>query len=625
MNAIIYAAKSTVDKHGSIPDQLIDCRAMADREGWHVDGEYQDEGFSAYTGNRGPSLAAAKEHAARLADKQGEAVLLVWASDRLARGAGDAPGASASLMEVFHELARRKVRIRSVKDDGMLTNSLLIAFAAWRGNEESRVKGERVKAGARRRAERGYLNGGPAPYGYEHAFDPETGRRRLTIVPTEAIIVQRIYAEFLCGQSQKAIARGLVADGIPTKRGTVWTQSQVGKILRNPLYRGHLLLNGETFRAEHEPIVDAETWARAETLRDASARTKGKGRGRLPIRHLFTRGMLRCGRCDAAMVPRTIRARSKSGSDSESYLCSTRIRDVNACEQTPVPRAAVDEAVFGYFEAVVVDMDATRAALAGRLDAEQEHAHVLLAEAEREVQRATETVERVSRDYKRGALSAESYNHLWPEVMEELAAAEAEVERRRQRLEEIAEAFSFEDVEDDIVMRLSQLRATIAGRISDAAGVESVRAALLELFDGFVLVAGAPTDSDRLNDDDVVVTGKGGRFRYEDLLDRYRRSRPDEVPSLAFAAGGRYALLPLVRPSVIEGFDEDVFPILRRVALDLSETKQSSACRFSTRRRHPCFTASAGMRNASRRPSRPDQANPVGQACARRATLPVAA
>ena len=56
---VIYAAKSTEDKHGSIPTQLDDCRALAKREDWHVVGEFSDEGFSAYKGNRGPDLARA--------------------------------------------------------------------------------------------------------------------------------------------------------------------------------------------------------------------------------------------------------------------------------------------------------------------------------------------------------------------------------------------------------------------------------------------------------------------------------------------------------------------------------------------------------------------------------------
>ena len=47
MRAVIYAAKSTEDKHGSIETQFDDCRTMAEREGWEVVGEFRDEAFSA--------------------------------------------------------------------------------------------------------------------------------------------------------------------------------------------------------------------------------------------------------------------------------------------------------------------------------------------------------------------------------------------------------------------------------------------------------------------------------------------------------------------------------------------------------------------------------------------------
>ena len=46
--AVIYAAKSTEDRAGSIPTQLDDCRAMAEREGWEVVGEFSEENVSAH-------------------------------------------------------------------------------------------------------------------------------------------------------------------------------------------------------------------------------------------------------------------------------------------------------------------------------------------------------------------------------------------------------------------------------------------------------------------------------------------------------------------------------------------------------------------------------------------------
>jgi hypothetical protein len=58
--AVLYGAKSSEDVRGSIPTQLEDCRALAEREGWEILNHFQDEAFSAYSGNRGPGLERAK-------------------------------------------------------------------------------------------------------------------------------------------------------------------------------------------------------------------------------------------------------------------------------------------------------------------------------------------------------------------------------------------------------------------------------------------------------------------------------------------------------------------------------------------------------------------------------------
>jgi len=74
---VIYVAKSTKDRHLSIPEQLDDCREMARENGWTILGEHADENFTAYTGNRGPGLAAAIDQAKRAAADRGGQVMLV--------------------------------------------------------------------------------------------------------------------------------------------------------------------------------------------------------------------------------------------------------------------------------------------------------------------------------------------------------------------------------------------------------------------------------------------------------------------------------------------------------------------------------------------------------------------
>ena len=61
----------------------------------------------------------------------------------------------------------------------------------------------------------------------------------LTIVPEQAIIVRRIYGEFLDGYSLQEIADGLMRDGIPSPSGKErWHPTTIKSILQNEKYMG---------------------------------------------------------------------------------------------------------------------------------------------------------------------------------------------------------------------------------------------------------------------------------------------------------------------------------------------------------------------------------------------------
>src|SRR5690349_13484808 len=113
VRAVIYAAKSTQDTHGSIPDQLDDGRELAAARGLKVEGEYRDEAKSAFHGDRGPGLADAMAHCERL----GKSALIVQHSDRLARG--DAKNAR-HLIEVVLWAIKNNVELLSKQDPEIL-------------------------------------------------------------------------------------------------------------------------------------------------------------------------------------------------------------------------------------------------------------------------------------------------------------------------------------------------------------------------------------------------------------------------------------------------------------------------------------------------------------------------
>lgn len=195
---------------------------------------------------------------------------------------------------------------------------------------------------------RGLANGGPRALGYDYDARIENGelRRRLVVNQAEAAVIRCIYAEFIGGNGQRAICRGLDADGIPSQRGYQWQQGTVAHYLANPLYKGDVHLNAEVYEGQHESIVDAATCEKARQLREALARGPGGGRGRHTTGgHLFTKGMLKCGSWREPMIARTAPTRSP-GKVAETYICYGLVRHgTHSYDQRPVKRSVIDGAV----------------------------------------------------------------------------------------------------------------------------------------------------------------------------------------------------------------------------------------------------------------------------------------
>ena len=85
----------------------------------------------------------------------------------------------------------------------------------------------------------GIPNGHFRIYGYRWEGD------ELVIVPEEAEIVKRIFQNFLDGKSRLETERELAAEGITTRDGCRWVDSNIKVVLTNVTYTGNLLLQKE--------------------------------------------------------------------------------------------------------------------------------------------------------------------------------------------------------------------------------------------------------------------------------------------------------------------------------------------------------------------------------------------
>lgn len=190
----------------------------------------------------------------------------------------------------------------------------------------SRDVGRDTKRSLMKNARDGFFNGGRAPIGYRAEADGK--RKRLALVEEEAQVVRRMFDLYLAGDGCKRIAMLLNSEGV-SKRGAPWSKGNVFLTLTNRRYIGVTVFN-RTNHADgtahpesewittksHAAIIDDEIFERAQTMLNTRA---PKIDGSSQRSHRIFTGMLKCGRCDAAMTTETATGRSQT---YHYYNCS---------------------------------------------------------------------------------------------------------------------------------------------------------------------------------------------------------------------------------------------------------------------------------------------------------------
>lgn len=574
IKCVVYGAKSTKDEKGSIPTQLADGRALADAQGLTVVADYQDEAKSAFSGDRGPGLAAALAHCEALAAEHGSSALVVQHSDRLARG----DGRQAKHL-VWYALwaLEHDVELMSVQDPEMLAGGdyglLMSTVGGIRNTEDSKRKKKSVADGLRRRThnEKRKL-GGPCPYGYQRVDSGERTKDgrviyRLEPKPGESEVVVRIFEMAASTMSQRAIALRLDAYKVPRPGGTKWWgQPTIGRILGNVAYKGMIShgiyepVTGKEWRSasatlrkrgrrvgeevlpgEHKEIVSESLWQDANDNRRASSRPSAKGGGTPKGRHLLTHGVLRCGRCGSAMLPRTDQA------GRQRYVCGgRRLKGRDYCSQSAVARDLVDEAILTELQTRYLDIDETRRRVRERHAADTTIAAEALAQAQRELGTAEAALVKVQRGWREGVLDDDDYRQQRSEVIEERDAAAAALKRAREHVAKIEDADGLQDAEEALLRRLASLRDQIVGGIDKAPDLPALRSIVGQLFSAIEL---CPPESP---------------FGAQDLPGQLEGSTPSV---------GQYRLLLRVRPTA---FDLEAFEAVR-VPLSIEHTSDENS------------------------------------------------
>jgi DNA invertase Pin-like site-specific DNA recombinase len=502
--AVIYAAKSTEDKHGSIPTQLADCRELAERERFEVRDadQFSDEAFSAYSGNRGPGLERAKARAADLAAEQGRCILIAQDADRFARGAGDAPGAADHLGEVYFAMKRQGVELWTVRSGHL--DLLRAAIEGERSHDESARKTQSVKAGLKRRKERGQHNGGPPPDGWKDVRGEDDEMRR--VHDSERVpAIQHLFELADRGLPDGPLARQLNAEGYRTRGGQPWTRRAVQNHVTNVWHSGRVALrrgkpDEEIFDGDHEPLVDPTTFDRIQKRR--AKRDLGAGqhvKGRPAHRHLIAR-MPVCGVCGSPMYATTSSYRRKDGTRARWYACRGYRNSDGTCD-FKVDAEVVDTAVLENLPRLMPDFDQWIKQIEDRHAAERDRLERARdkATADRDAERRK--LDRVEDNYL--ALDAEQQEQL----RGALARARAEFDRTEVRATATEDALASVPVDvphDRLLDFASKLRAVVSGKLNGDRSVGELNCALHELFTSFTICRELREGTQRVEVEDAL-------------------------------------------------------------------------------------------------------------------------
>jgi DNA invertase Pin-like site-specific DNA recombinase len=454
MRAVIYAAKSTEDKHGSIPTQLDDCRVMAERQGWEVIAEHTDEAFSAYHGNRGDGLAAAKQTAIEHAP----CILVAQDADRFARGAGDKPGAADHLGELFFAMRRQGVELWSVRSGKL--DSIRAVLEGERSHDESARKAQAVRAGIDRRRAKGKAWGEP-PLGYaieKRVVDGEVVTRRV-IDPATAPIIEAIYMELDTGASTGDVARKLNRAGHRSGRGKEFTARQVRRMAENADYTGS---------GPYPMLIDPDLWERVnDKIRRADpAAMQAAKAGRRPKADFMLRRLAFCACCGQPMY-------SLVRHGKRIYECRAGVRRTGTCDARAIPADVAEQRVLEHLTLFVGDVESwIGERLADRTDEQAQFQSAVDAE------KAKLAVLDRTREQRMAELAAVGITALGLEVIERIDQERAHVatgiEDAEARLAEWTASLSADAVLD----YYNGIVALVQGKVKQAAGVAEINAAL---------------------------------------------------------------------------------------------------------------------------------------------------
>lgn len=334
MRAALYIRVSTEEqsKEGySLAAQKEKCAKFIESQpDWDLVKIYADPGVSAKDLNR-PGVQQMLEDT-----KKGFFdVIVVYRLDRLVRRVLD-------LHNLLDDFEKNNVKFKSVTEVfdtttamGKFFITIVGAMAEWERDNLS----ERVSMGMEQIVREGKWKGGEVGYG--HKWD--RNEQEFVVVEEEAKNLIMMYQWSIEGDGDITIAHRLNEMGIATRQGNWWTNTAVGRVLRNPKNygaskRGVRTHKKDSFLVEdvYPSIVTKETYDESMRLRRSRLRFSGRNNDN----DFIYSGVLTCPRCGSTFKGNRT-TDPQTGTVYKSYVCNNKAS--KKCDSPSVSEKMVDD------------------------------------------------------------------------------------------------------------------------------------------------------------------------------------------------------------------------------------------------------------------------------------------
>lgn len=314
------------------------------------------------------------------------------------------------VVDILRELSKKSVHVYFTDINKTTANpddwSYIQLFLNF-DEMDSRDKSNKVTQGHKRSSKRGRMHTNGKLYGYTY----DTTTKTLSIIEEEAKVIRFIFEQYAAGEGIRRVRDMLYERGIKTRKGKVFAESTISKMLQNEKYKGTLVRNkyttGRIFVNKHyskvlpqeewfvfedddrvPAIVDADLWEKCQEVRASKVSSQmqaGKYKGRSEYA-----GKIFCSKCGATYSQNNNRG-------TVFFNCATKkARGVAVCDSKNVSLKFVKEQedmlVSNYMRnvkeltgAYIAQLEAIKRVLYRRLDDSRAQEIVSLQEQRQEI------------------------------------------------------------------------------------------------------------------------------------------------------------------------------------------------------------------------------------------------